>query len=92
MSTTIKRDWLSKSLAGLLLGFGFAIGCAGLFMSLAHDTAAPVRAQLAMWLTVPVWMGVLGGCFAFRSGARAWLWLGALDLLVLGVPVAARLF
>jgi hypothetical protein len=51
-------------------------------MRLTPELAVNVRAQLAMWMVAPVWMGVLGGVFAFRDGKRAWGWLGAANLLV----------
>lgn len=85
-------DWLSKTLAGALLGFTLAIGCAGLFNGLAGDMPLSVRGQLAMWLTAPVWMGVLSGVYFFRNGKRAWAWLGGANLLVFGALAAIRLF
>lgn len=87
----IRRDWLSKTLAGTLLGFALALGCCGLFVLIAQDMRASPRAQLAMWRFIPVWLAALGGCFAFRSGARAWAWLGAANVLVFAVLVVERL-
>ncbi|RZL61347.1 MAG: hypothetical protein EOP81_17220 [Variovorax sp.] len=72
----IQRDWFSKSLAGALLGAVLAIGVSGLFNEAARGIALDARAQLAMWLVPPVWFGVLGFVYLFRSGLRAWLWLG----------------
>ncbi|MDD2987458.1 MAG: hypothetical protein PHI64_00730 [Zoogloea sp.] len=81
----IQRDWLSKTLAGLVLGAILALACSGLFARL--NTAMPlgVRGQLAMWMVPPVWLGVLGGVYFFSSGVRAWLWLGAASAFVTGV-------
>jgi hypothetical protein len=90
-SNAIAPDWLSKTLAGTLLGFTLAIGCAGLFNWLAADMPLSIRGQLAMWLTAPVWMGVLSGVYFFRSGKRAWVWLGGANLLVFGFLLATRL-
>jgi hypothetical protein len=87
----IAHDWLSKTLAGTLLGFTLAIGCAGLFNWLAAGMPLSVRGQLAMWLTAPLWMGVLSGVYFFRSGKRAWAWLGGANLLVFGLLWATRL-
>lgn len=95
MSTTkpkaIAPDWLSKTLAGMLLGFTLAIGCAGLFSWLASDMALSIQGQLAMWMTAPIWMGILSGVYFFRSGIRAWAWLAGANLLVFGLPAASRL-
>lgn len=87
---TIRPDWLSKTLAGALLGFTLAIGCAGLFNWLASGMPLSARGQLAMWLTAPVWMGVLSGVYFFRSGQCAWAWLGGANLLVFGFLAALR--
>ena len=86
-----RRDWLSKILAGVLLGFLLALGCSGMFVALTPGIQASARAQLAMWLVIPVWLGVLGGCFFFRSGTRAWLWLGSANALAFGVLAAMRM-
>ncbi|MDP2879992.1 MAG: hypothetical protein Q8N89_00230 [Azonexus sp.] len=95
MSTTkpkaIAPDWLSKTLAGTLLGFTLAIGCTGLFSWLASDMALSIRGQLAMWMTAPIWMGILSGVYFFRSGKRAWAWLAVANLLVFGLPAVSRL-
>jgi hypothetical protein len=78
----IRRDWLAKSLAGVFAGFTFAMGCSGLLLAALGGFPPPLRAQFAMWLVVPVWLGVLASCFATRSGLRAWLWLGGGNLAV----------
>lgn len=82
----IRPDWVSKSLAGLLLGAAIAIGVSGLLTLALTATEVPpsLRNQLAMWSAMPVWMTVLGGCFLFRSGLRAWLWLGGASALFWG--------
>ncbi|ATE59665.1 hypothetical protein [Thauera sinica] len=86
----IRRDWLSKTTAGTLLGLTLALGCSGLFVVFGPDMAASIEAQLAMWMVPPIWLGVLGGTFFFHSGMRAWLWLGGANLLILAVLAAAR--
>jgi len=88
---SIAPDWFSKTLAGTLLGFTLAIGCAGLFNWLAGGMPLSIRSQLTMWLTAPVWMGVLSGVYFFRSGKHAWAWLGGANLLVFGILAASRL-
>lgn len=90
-STPIRHDWLSKVLAGTLLGFMIALGCSGIFAELASSLPRAAMAQLAMWLVMPIWLSVLCGCFFFRSGWRAWLWLGAASLLVFAALAAVRL-
>lgn len=87
----IRRDWVTKTLAGAILGFGLAIGCSGIYARLAAETPLPIRAQLTMWIVMPIWLGVLSLVFLFRSGARAWLWLGLANIVVLGAFAALRL-
>lgn len=86
----IRRDWLAKSLAGSLLGLTLAFALSGLLPVLASGVAPAARAQLMMWLVAPVWLGVLASCFFFRSGLRAWLWLGGANLLAWAALCATR--
>ncbi|MCK6395147.1 hypothetical protein [Zoogloea sp.] len=72
----IQRDWLSKTLAGLVLGAVLAFALSGLFSRLNAGMPLSVRGQLAMWMVPPIWLGVLSGVYFFSSGLRAWLWLG----------------
>lgn len=78
----MRRDWLSKTLAGILLGFSTALGFSGLFLLLAFDMNSNARAQLAMWLLSLIWLTILGTVYLFRSGVRAWTGLGLLNLLI----------
>lgn len=76
------RHWVGRASAGLILGYTLAIGFSGLF---AWFTPGGIEAgggklQLNMWLTVPIWAGVLSFCFLFRTGLRAWAWLGLANL------------
>lgn len=80
----IRPDWIAKTSAGALLGFGLAIASSGL-LSLALGTMPlPVRGQLVMWVVPPVWLGALGFVYLFASGLRAWLWLASLNLISWG--------
>lgn len=76
----IARDWVSKSIAGTLLGLALGLAAGGAVMRLSTTTPM-IAAQFAMWIVPPVWMGVLSLCFLFRDGLRTWLWLGAATLL-----------
>ncbi|MBV2160525.1 hypothetical protein [Achromobacter denitrificans] len=87
----IRRDWLAKTLAGLLLGAVLAFVCSGLFSAAYPDMPLSVRGQLAMWMVPPVWLGVLSGVYFFASGLRAWLWLGGASALAAGLLFVLRL-
>lgn len=86
----IQRDWVSKTLAGVLLGFTLALGCSGLFAWLNMGMPLSIRSQLAMWMVAPIWLGTAAGVYFFSSGRRAWLWLGGINLVVLGALALVR--
>ncbi|MFA5495925.1 MAG: hypothetical protein WC247_14240 [Porticoccaceae bacterium] len=78
----IRPDWWSKTLAGVLAGFALAFALSGLFAFLtAGGPAAPNKFQVTMWFVAPAWMAALSLCFLFRSGLRAWLWLGGANVV-----------
>lgn len=87
----IRPDWLSKTLAGLLLGFALALAASAWLAMLLAGLPISERGQLAMWSVPPVWLGVLSGVYFFASGGRAWLWLGGASLLAHGALLAVRL-
>lgn len=91
-SRVIRRDWLSKSLAGSLLGLCLSFGCSGLLDLALRSLPLPLRAQFTMWAIAPVWLACLSASFLFASGARAWRWLWFANLLVLGLLSATRYF
>lgn len=78
----IRPDWVSKTLAGLVLGGVLAFGVSGVLNQLLQPMALPTRGQLVMWSAAPVWLGVCSGVYCFSSGLRAWLTLGASALLI----------
>ncbi|BEV71804.1 hypothetical protein THUN1379_12860 [Paludibacterium sp. THUN1379] len=86
----IRRSWLGKTLTGQVLGLALGFACGGLLLQRLGEVPLPVRSQLAMWLVVPVWLGVAGTVYLFRHvwsallclggvNALAWLWLGWLS-------------
>ncbi|MED5545430.1 MAG: hypothetical protein VYD90_09280 [Pseudomonadota bacterium] len=72
------RNWAGKTAAGLVLGLALALGVSGLLAALlgVRDSFFSPQGQFTMWIIAPVWCAVLSLCFLFRSGLRAWLWLG----------------
>ena len=86
----IARDWLSKTLAGLLLGLLLGLAASSLFVLLTPALPNSVRSQLAMWMVVPIWLTALSTVYFFQSGLRAWLWLGAGNILLVGIIVLIR--
>lgn len=85
----IRRDWVSKTLAGTLLGFAIALGASALLAALTSAVPLATRSQLAMWLVPPVWLGIASTVYFFGSGLRAWRWLGGICLALYGGLYAA---
>lgn len=87
------RHWFGKASAGLILGFLLALGLSGLLAWALDvgDTYFSTRGQLTMWSIAPVWTGVLGFCFLFRSGGRAWGWLALANAVVWAPLLIGRL-
>ncbi|SOE64464.1 hypothetical protein SAMN05414139_02507 [Burkholderia sp. D7] len=90
---TLSRDWLSKTLAGVAGGFGLGIAASGLLACLTPGALdVQNKFQVAMWLVPPVWIGVMSVSFVFRSGLRAWAWLGGANLAGFALLALARHF
>jgi len=88
-----RYDWFGKGSAGVLCGLGLAVAVSGLFAWLGPGGLyAPNKFQLNMWLMSPIWLGVISFCFLFRSGLRAWLWLGGANALAFVGLYACRHF
>lgn len=86
------RDWLGKASAAFVLGFTLAVALTCTFGTLFSrgDSYFTPQGQMAMWLMAPVWCLILGLCFLFRSGPRAWAWLAAANLLAWALYAGAR--
>ncbi|HEV7660899.1 MAG TPA: hypothetical protein VGO55_13755 [Allosphingosinicella sp.] len=89
----LNPHWLAKGLAGLILGFAIGLGLSGLLARTGPGgVEAAYKYMVAMWAVAPVWMLVFALSFLFRSGPRAWLWLGTAALAVHGALLASRLW
>lgn len=78
----IQPDWISKILAGGLLGFALAIALSGLFAWLGPGGVnANNKGQFIMWIVPPLWMTFFSLVFLFRTGIRAWITLGTATII-----------
>ncbi len=86
------RNWLGKVSAALVLGFTLALALTCTFSAVFSrgDSYFTPQGQLAMWLVSPIWCLVLGLCFLFRSGPRAWAWLGLANAIAWALYAAVR--
>lgn len=80
----------AKSLAAALLGLPLTVGIIGLVALL---WPGPVERTALPWLLMsfPLWIGVMSMAFAFRSGLRAWLWMGGATALCFALIHGAKL-
>lgn len=80
--TAVQPHWISKSLAGLCLGFLLALALSSLFAWLGPGgIEAANKVQFNMWLMAPLWMVFFVTVYWFRTGLRAWLWMGSATIL-----------
>lgn len=79
----------SRTFAGLLLGFTLACALGGLYTVLGPQAHGDnlIVALLAM---LPLWIAAWSLAYAGRSAARAWAWLGMLNLAAYGLLWLAR--
>lgn len=68
-----------KSTAAVFLGLPLAVIVVGICALLSHDQTRTTLPWLLMFF--PVWMGAMSIAFLFRTGRRAWLWMGGAALL-----------
>lgn len=88
------RNWFGRASAGLVAGFMLALGITSILGWIWSDKGSPLfsaQGQIAMWLMSPIWTLLLGFCFFFTTGLRAWGWLGLANLIVWGAYAALRL-
>lgn len=77
----MKRTGLpSKSWAAALLGLPLTVGLVGL-LAVAWPGRQDITALPWMMTAFPVWIGAMSLAFVFKTGLRAWLWLGGTTLL-----------
>jgi len=77
-----------KSFAAVFLAPLLAVALVGIVALLSPS---PQRDTLpALLMFYPVWIGVIAVTFLFKSGARAWLWLGGATALGFGLLYAIK--
>lgn len=79
----------AKSLAAALLGLPLTVGLIGL-LALLWPGQQDVVTLPWLLLSFPAWIGVMALAFAFKSGLRAWLWMGGATLLCFALLFAFK--
>lgn len=80
----------AKSLAAGLLGLPLTVGIIGLIALLWPGD--PARSTLSILLmSFPLWVAIMSVAFLFKTGLRAWLWLGGATVLCFVLIHVAKL-
>jgi len=87
------RGWLGKASAAVVAGFGLTMALTSIFAAFFSrgDSYFTPQGQMAMWLSSPIWCLILSFCFFFRSGARAWAWLIAANVVAWAIYAVVRM-
>lgn len=70
---------LGKSTAAAVLGLPLSVLLVGLAALLSGDQASTTLPWLLVFFLV--WIGVMTGAFLFKTGLRAWLWMGGATVI-----------
>lgn len=81
---------LAKTFAGILLGLPLALALVAVAIWVWPGSSESVAMPFLVAF-FPVWTGIMGGTYMFRSAARAWAWLAAANLAAFGALWVARL-
>lgn len=87
------RNWFGKASAGFVLGYLLTLALTGMFARFGPGQVGffSAQAQVTMWIMSPIWAAILSFCFLFQSGLRAWLWLGAANMVAWGLIYGDKL-
>jgi hypothetical protein len=81
---------MARCLAGALLGLPLAAALLALVMHVLPNRGEAYVVP-ALILFFPLWIALMAGTYMFRSGARAWLMLGAANAVAFLALWAARM-
>jgi hypothetical protein len=70
---------LGKSTAAIFLGLPLAVLMVGFLALLSNDQTNTTLPWLLLFFLV--WIAVMTATFLFKSGLRAWLWMGSLTII-----------
>ena len=77
-----------KSFAAALLAPPLAVALVGLAALMSSNQQRDTLPALLMFF--PVWVALMASAFLFKSGLRAWLWMGGATVLGFGLLYALK--
>jgi hypothetical protein len=80
---------LAKTFAGILLGLPLALAliAAAIYLWPGSSESVTLPFLVAFF---PVWIGIMGATYMFRSGTRAWAWLAVANLAAFSALFLAK--
>ncbi|GAA0823173.1 hypothetical protein GCM10009111_32440 [Colwellia asteriadis] len=82
----IQPHWWLKTFAGLLFGLTLAYALVGMFAWYGlGGIDAPVKVQFNMWMLSPIWLTVLTLTYLFKTGLKAFIYLGLANIVAYSV-------
>lgn len=75
-------QWWSKSAAGLILGFTFALAINGIFAWLGPNGIELGSSNaINPLIVIAMWSMVFSTCYLFKTGLQAWYWLSTANVI-----------
>ena len=89
----IQPHWWSKTLSGLFLGLLLAYALVAIFAWYGPGGIdAPVKVQFNMWMITPIWLLVLSFTYLFKTGFKAFIYLGSANIFFYSLFFLLRWF
>ena len=78
----IQPHWWSKTVAGAVLGLALAYALVIIFAWYGPGGIdAPIKVQFNMWIISPIWLLIFSLTYLFKTGIKAFMYLGATNLV-----------
>lgn len=82
----IQPHWVSKTIAGGILGLTFAYALVAIFAWFGPGgISAPTKVQFNMWMITPLWLLVLSFSYLFKTGVKAVMYLALANVLAYSI-------
>lgn len=79
----IQPHWWLKTFAGLTLGLTLSFALIGMFAWYGPGGIdAPVKVQFNMWMISPIWLIILTFSYLFKTGLKAFIYLGSANIML----------
>jgi len=80
---------LAKTFAAIVLGLPLAMALVAVTIFLCRGSSEAVTMPLLVAF-FPLWVGIMGATYLFRSGGRAWAWLAVANVVAFAALFIAK--